>query len=118
MKDLGEAEYRSLTDVRCELKWLKGLLSDLGVSSGRPIPMYSDSQSALYLAHNHVFHERSKHIDVDCHFDRDSIAKGIIVASHVSTTSHLADFFTKPLGQQRFEFLLHKLDIYDIHAPT
>ncbi|GAA0152789.1 hypothetical protein LIER_37560 [Lithospermum erythrorhizon] len=58
-----KAEYRSLTAVTCELKWLKGLLSDFGVSSGRSVPVYSDSQSTLHLAHNPVFHERSKHIE-------------------------------------------------------
>ncbi|GAA0183137.1 hypothetical protein LIER_30605 [Lithospermum erythrorhizon] len=96
---------------------LKGLLISLGVSSAA-VPVYSDNQSALRLAHNSVFHERSKHIEMDCHFVRDAIQDGTIVASHVSTTSQLANFFTKPLGKQRFEFLLRKLCICDLHAPT
>ncbi|GAA0162877.1 transmembrane signal receptor [Lithospermum erythrorhizon] len=113
-----EAEYHSLIALTYELKWLKGLLMGLGVSSIDVVPVYCDSQSALHLAHNPVFHERSKHIEVDCHFVRDTIQDGTIVASHVSTTSQLADFFTKPLGKQRFNFLLCKLGICDIHAPT
>ncbi|GAA0156439.1 transmembrane signal receptor [Lithospermum erythrorhizon] len=113
-----EAEYRSLTALTCELKWLKGLLMGLGVSSIDAVPVYCDSQSALHLAHNPVFHERSKHIEVDCHFVQDAIQDGTIVASYVSTTSQLADFFTTPLGKQRFDFLLCKLGICDLHAPT
>ncbi|GAA0173634.1 hypothetical protein LIER_41561 [Lithospermum erythrorhizon] len=76
-----------------------GLLLDFGVTSAGAIQVHCDSQSALHLAHNPVFHERSKHIEVDCHFVRDVIQDGIITTSHVSMTSQLADFFTKPLGK-------------------
>ncbi|GAA0175403.1 hypothetical protein LIER_28583 [Lithospermum erythrorhizon] len=90
----------------------------LGLSSTDAIPVYYDSQSTLHHAHNLVFHDRSKHIEMDCDFVRDAIQDGTIVSNHVSTTSQLANFFTKPLGKQRFEFLLRKLSICDIHAPT
>ncbi|GAA0150092.1 hypothetical protein LIER_37060 [Lithospermum erythrorhizon] len=112
------AEYRSLTTLTCELKWLTGLLMGLGVSSDDVVPLYSDSQSALHLAHNHVFHEQSKHIEMNFHFVRDAIQDGTIVVSHVTTISQHVDFFTKPLGKQRFVFLLLKLGICDLHAPT
>ncbi|KAL5702387.1 cyclopropane-fatty-acyl-phospholipid synthase [Ranunculus cassubicifolius] len=51
------------------LKWLKGLLLSLGVEHPRAIPLYCDSQSALYLAQNPVFHERTKNIEVDLQKD-------------------------------------------------
>ncbi|GAA0144005.1 hypothetical protein LIER_04559 [Lithospermum erythrorhizon] len=113
-----EAKSRSLTALTCELKWLKALLLSLGMSSGAAVPVYSDSQYALHLAYNLVFHERSKHIEMNCHFVTDAIQDGAIVASHVCTTSQVADFFTKPLGKQRFEFLLCRLGICNLHAPT
>ena len=113
-----EAEYRSLAAVICELKWLRGLLSCLGVMQEGPMQVYCDNQSALHLAHNLVFHERSKHIEVDLHFIRDTIVDGTIIASHVSTTSQLADIFTKPLGKQQFDPIVCKLGICDLHAPT
>lgn len=113
-----EAEYISMAAVTCELKWLKGLLHSLGIHHPRAMNLFCDSQSALYLAQNPVFHERSKHIEVDCHFIRDAIQEGTICPSHVPTYGQLTYIFTKALGKHQFVFLLHKLGICDLHAPT
>ncbi|GAA0169360.1 hypothetical protein LIER_23868 [Lithospermum erythrorhizon] len=113
-----EAEYRSMTVVTCELKWLKRLVKSLGVDYPQRMDLKCDSQSALYLAHNPVFHEYTKHIEIDCHFLRDAILEGTIRTSHVSTHEQLADIFTKSLGRRQFEFLLRKLGIHDFHTPT
>ncbi|KAK2405521.1 putative mitochondrial protein [Trifolium repens] len=113
-----EAEYRSMANTTCELKWLKGILSCLGICHDQPIMIYCDSQAALHISKNPIFHERTKHIEVDCHFVRDEITKGIIQPVHVSTHTQLADIFTKALGRPQFVFLLDKLGICDLHAPT
>ena len=113
-----EAEYRSLATTTCELKWLKGVLSCLGVSHSPPMHVYCDSQAALHIAKNPVFHERTKHIEVDCHFVRDEIANGNIQPAYVSTHAQLADIFTKALGRSQFLALMAKLGIHNLHAPT
>ena len=65
-----EAEYRALADTTSELLWLRWLLKDLGVSTSSATPLYCDNQSAIHIAHNDVFHERTKHIEIYCHFIR------------------------------------------------
>lgn len=113
-----EAEYRSMAAATCELKWLKGLLSSLGVEHVDPMHLYCDSQSALHIANNPVLHERTKHIEVDCHFVRDEIVKGSIQPLYVHTSKQLADILTKALGKRQFDSLLSKLGVLHLHAPT
>ncbi|GKE13220.1 retrovirus-related pol polyprotein from transposon TNT 1-94 [Tanacetum coccineum] len=113
-----EAEYRSMATITCELKWLKALLLSLGVSHSRPMKLYCDSQAALHIAANPVFHERTKHIEVDCHFIRDEILRGTIRPTYVPTQTQLADNFTKALGTRQFRYFLGKLGIHNLHAPT
>ena len=65
-----EAEYRALTDTTFELLWLRWILKDLGVSTSSTTPLYCDNQSVIHIAYNDVFHEWTKHIEIDYHFIR------------------------------------------------
>nr|XP_009608352.1 uncharacterized protein LOC104102358 [Nicotiana tomentosiformis] len=67
---LGEAEYRSMRRVTAELTWLVRLLEDLSAPVSLPIPLRSNSKAAIHIARNLVFHERTKHVEIDCHFVR------------------------------------------------
>jgi len=73
-----EAEYRAMASTIIEIVWLRWLLSDMGVTLSEPTPMYCDNKSATQIAHNSVFHERTKHIEIDCHFTRHHLQDGTI----------------------------------------
>ena len=113
-----EAEYRSLRAVTAELSWLTRLVSELQVPSILPIPVKSNSLAAIYIAKNPVFHERTKHIELDCHFVREKLHEGLISLSHITTTYQLADIFTKPLPHPQHYHLLCKLRVSSFHPPT
>jgi len=113
-----EVEYRSMAATTCELKWHKAVLACIGVPHHHSMKLHCDSQAALHIARNPVFHEHTKHIQVDCHFVCDEIMIGNIQPSYVPTRSQLADIFTKALGRTQYETLLSKLGIQDFCAPT
>ncbi|XP_028103199.1 uncharacterized protein LOC114302382 [Camellia sinensis] len=104
-----EAEYRSLAHATAELSWLQMLLHDLSLSLVTTPILWCDNLSAIALASNPVFHTRSKHIEVDCHFIRDKIASKKLLFYYIPSTEQIADVFTKPLSVARFHYLQSKL---------
>nr|XP_016462998.1 PREDICTED: uncharacterized mitochondrial protein AtMg00810-like [Nicotiana tabacum] len=66
-----ELEYRALKKVVAEVSWLVKLLGDMGFVLSSPIPIFCDSQTACHIAKNPLFHDRAKHIEIDCHYVRD-----------------------------------------------
>ena len=112
-----EAEYRAPASVTSEIMWLLALLKDFGVSAG-PTLIFCDNQAAIHLSSNPRFHERSKHVEIDCHFTRDKVLDGTIRLVHVKTAHQLADILTKPLTAVSFRSIICKLGVENIYLPT
>ncbi|CAL1361803.1 unnamed protein product [Linum trigynum] len=113
-----EAEYRALAHLVCEIQWLKGLLAELDVKIQTPVLVYCDNMSAIQIAENPVYHERTKHIEIDVHVTRERIKSGLIKLKFVRSEDQLADLFTKGLSRYRLSYLLDKLGVLNIYAPT
>ena len=111
-----EAEYRALTDTTSEFLWLRWLLKDLGVFTSSATPLYCNNHNAIHIAHNDVFHERTKHIEIDCHFIRYHLVHGALKLFSVSSKDHLADIFTKSLPKGHTRDLVDKLKLVS-HPP-
>lgn len=110
-----EAEYRALADTTSELVWLRWLLEDMGAHQLTPTTVYCDNRSAIQIAHNDVFHERMKHIEVNCHFIRQNLLKKSLSVTSTSSAEQVADIFTKSLLPGRFRQLVSKLKMTRCH---
>ncbi|XP_038698025.1 uncharacterized mitochondrial protein AtMg00810-like [Tripterygium wilfordii] len=73
-----EAEYRAMANTCSELVWISALLQDLNYIHTQPISLYCDSQAAIHIGNNPVFHKRTKHIELDCHFVREKVQVGLV----------------------------------------
>nr|KYP56253.1 Copia protein [Cajanus cajan] len=97
---------------------MKIILDDLKVKVDNPVQLYCDNKSAMSIAHKPVQHDRTKHIEIDKHFIKDNLDRGFVITTHVPTELQIADIFTKGLPQGRFQDLVGKLGMIDIHLPT
>ena len=98
-----------MASTSSKVVWVVRLLEELGLYSLCPITLNYDNMSALHIAQNPVFHERTKHLEIDCHFTRDKVMKGLLQLTHLPTSSQLVDVFTKVVLSAQFRHLLTKL---------
>ncbi|KAI5327550.1 hypothetical protein L3X38_026946 [Prunus dulcis] len=99
-----------MAHATCEINWLRYLLQDFQVNIQEPVVLHCDNQAALHIAANPVFHECTKHIELDCHLVREKIQSGMITAAYTPSSHQLADIFTKPLGRDSFNMIIRKLE--------
>ena len=108
-----EAEYRALANAASETSWLLSLFKELGLPLFGQPKLLCDNLGATHLSFNPVQHSRMKHIQIDLHFVRDMVQRGVLNVHHVNTQDQLADLLTKGLSRQRTEILRDKIGLAD-----
>ena len=106
-----EAEYISAWEATCEIVWLLRILEDLGISQAEATSLFIDSQSAIKLAKNPIFHSKTKHVDTKYHHIRSLISKDVIKPIYCSSEDQISDIFMKPLGRIKFTKFKDELGI-------
>ncbi|XP_019101919.1 PREDICTED: uncharacterized protein LOC109133345 [Camelina sativa] len=111
-----ESEYRAMSMITKELLWFTYILKALRVLFPLPAYLYCDNTAALYIASNSVYHERTKHIEFDCHKVREAIEDGILKTMFVRTNHQLADVLTKALHPIPFQEIMRKMGVINIYS--
>jgi Fe2+ transport system protein B len=88
-----------------EITWLKHLLTNLNVMYPQSIKLYCDNKAIIHIALNLVFHEKKKHIEIDCHLIREQLEAQIIQT-----------FYSKALGTTQFIISFGKLGFFNIQS--
>lgn len=108
-----ESEYRALRSITCEIIWIAKVLFDLGIKIFYPSDIFCDNDSAIKLAQNHVFHERTKHFEVNVHFIREKILKKFLILLKFESDKNIANIFTKSLSFRQHNLFSEKLRMFD-----
>ena len=95
----------------CEAIWLRKMLFGLFGQLLRPSVIYCDNQSCIKLMENPVFHDRSNHIGIRCHFIRDYVQKGAMKLEYIPIDEKVADIFTKPLSRSKHVYFRDKMGV-------
>ena len=113
-----EAQYRAMATSINEVLWVCWLLGELEVPPNGPTPLFCVNQAARHIANNPVFHERTKHVEMDCYSVRERVEKKKINPLSIDSKQQIADLLTKPIGSHHLRILLDKLGIRNLYAPT
>jgi hypothetical protein len=108
-----EAEYIALSVEVCEAVSLRKLLTGLFDHEMDSTIIHCDNQSCVKLSKNHVFHDKSKHIEIKYHYIRDMVQRKAVHVQYLPTHEQIADIFTKSLARTKFEYFCERLGLVE-----
>ena len=106
-----EAEYVATNTAVYQGMWLARLIGELMNKEMISMTLMIDNKSAIVLSKNHMFLNRSKHMETKFHFIRTCLEEKKMKLEFISSKNQLADLFTKALGRLKFEELRQRLGI-------
>jgi len=102
---LAKAEYNAMAAITCKLIWIHSLLASLHLFVKLPMKLFCDNHAASHIVKNHVFHEHTKHMEINCYFIQEHLLSGVLITWYLPSKYQVVDIFTKALDNDRFEFL-------------
>ncbi|KAK2993290.1 hypothetical protein RJ640_022129 [Escallonia rubra] len=115
-RNSAEAKFRAITLSICEGVWLKRLLEELKITCEGSIKVFCDNQASMNIVRNHVHHDKTKHVEIDRHFIREKIERGIIQMVYTPSSLQTTDILTKALPKGNFDNLNSKLGMINIYS--
>ena len=109
-----EAEYIAAAHAAKEAVWLRRLLTELGLNVNSPTILHIDNQSAIAIARNPEFHDRTKHIQIRHHFLRQLVEDQQIVPQYLPTGVQIADALTKGLCREKHDLFSRAMGLRDV----
>jgi predicted metal-dependent HD superfamily phosphohydrolase len=111
-----EAEYVSASEATAQAIWLRFVLDDFDEMQAEATPLFCDNMLAILMAKNHVFHQRTRHINKKYHFIREALQEGVKNVKFCRSEEQLAYIFTKALPKDRFKQLRLKLGVKPVNS--
>ena len=111
-----EAEYVSASEATAQALWLRAVLDDLSEVQTKATTLYCDNMSAIAMAKNPVFHQKTRHINRRIHFIREAVQENLIDIKFCSSEDQVADIFTKGLSKDRFSKLRAMLGVKPVSS--
>ena len=115
-KSSTEAEFHTLYNGIDEVLWIQGILQELRISKEEPILALCDNRSVIHMAHDLVYHDQIKYLNIDCFYIKEKLDEKILETSLVSSTEQCADIITKGLPIKTFSKLISKLGVKNIYS--
>ena len=97
-----EAEYVAVSDVCCEIMFIRMILWFLGIKIELPIIVHCDNVGAIFLSYNAKISQRTKHVDTKYRYVGEWVEDGIIKIVFVRSENNVADILTKNTSQEIF----------------
>lgn len=101
-----------------EVLWLQWLLKELNVDQNHPTKLFCDNLVVKHITNNSVFHEHTKHVEMDCYFIREQVELKEVEPLNFNSKDQIAYLFTKALGAGQLMLVLDKFGVCNLHARS